>query len=864
MRLLKYPTKYRNAFLLIVISLFLIPVSRNCQKFEPQSELVLITGDIEAMSGLSYQATGNIINMGEGGISQHGFCWSETPGPTVDDASNTLGEKATGGPFTATLSDFEPATTYYIRAYATSGSRTEYGKEKQITTQTVSVPSVTTSAVSSITSYGAVAGGEVTSDGGSAVTARGVVWSTSENPTLTEGELTTDGTGTGSFSSTLEELDCNTTYYVRAYATNMQGTAYGSQVSFTSGECPEGLPVVTTAAISSITDTSAIGGGEVTGDGGEAVTAKGIVWSTGRSPDIGSDRYTTDGTGIGTFASNLTGLDCGTTYYVRAYATNANGTSYGNEVSFVTMDCPPGLPVVTTSGIMSVTDSSATGGGEVIADGGYPVTAKGIVWSTSQQPVLGSGNSTTDGTGIGTFASSLTGLECGTAYYVRAYATNENGTSYGSQVSFSTSECPPGLPEVTTAPMGSVTAYTAEGGGEVTGDGGSQVTSRGIVWSTSANPDIGDNRTEDGTGTGSFTSTLEGLDCNTTYYVRAYATNSVGTAYGSQVSFNTTECPVEIPTVTTRAVSNITQTTADGGGEVTDSGGGIITVRGVCYGTSPNPDILDNTTTDGTGTGWFDSNLYGLSPNTTYYVRAYATNSAGTGYGSQVSFTTLEDNTVTDIDGNVYQTVQIGDQVWMAENLKVTRFPDGTPIPHVEDYTAFEALEYYDPAYNWYDNSTTNRDIYGGLYTWAAAVNGDDGSNANPSGLQGVCPDGWHLPSDEEWKDLERYLGMSESDIEGTGFRGTTEGGKLKEAGTDHWNSPNGDATNESGFTALGAGQRHHTDDFNQLKNYAYFWTSSEETNWVAHRRVLSVVSGVIGRGTAGKDIGRSVRCVKD
>ena len=152
--------------------------------------------------------------------------------------------------------------------------------------------------------------------------------------------------------------------------------------------------------------------------------------------------------------------------------------------------------------------------------------------------------------------------------------------------------------------------------------------------------------------------------------------------------------------------------------------------------------IENNRTLDGNGTGEFSSSFTQLEPGTTYYVRAYVTNIEGAAYGEEISFTTNSSSgpTVTDIDGNDYETVRIGDQVWMAENLKTTRYADGMAIPLVEDNTSWALLGVNDKAYSWYDNSTTNRDTYGGSYTWAAAMNGAADSDADPSGVQGVCP----------------------------------------------------------------------------------------------------------------------------
>src|SRR5690554_6202625 len=196
------------------------------------------------------------------------------------------------------------------------------------------------------------------------------------------------------------------------------------------------------------------------------------------------------------------------------------------------------------------------------------------------------------------------------------------------------------LPVLSTTEVTEINQTTATVKGNITDDGGATVTARGVCWSTNQNPTISNNKTTDGTGAGTFVSNISGLKPNTTYYVRAYATNIAGTGYGSAMSFTTLEA--SLPVLSTAEVTEITQTTATVKGNITDDGGATVTARGVCWSTNQNPTISNNKTTDGTGAGTFVSNISGLEPNTTYYVRAYATNGAGTGYGSAMSFTTLE------------------------------------------------------------------------------------------------------------------------------------------------------------------------------------------------------------------------------
>jgi len=237
----------------------------------------------------------------------------------------------------------------------------------------------------------------------------------------------------------------------------------------------------------------------------------------------------------------------------------------------------------------------------------------------------------------------------------------------------------------------------------------------------------------------------------------------------------------------------------------------------------------------------------------TYSVKAKAkdANGAESGWSDGLFFTiTLETGTVTDIDGNVYQTVKIGNQWWMSENLKVTHYRNGDAIPNVTDATEWSNL--ITGAYCNYGNDVNNATTYGRLYNWYAV---NDSRN--------IAPEGWHVSSDAEWKTLEMYLGMSQSEADDIGWRGTDEGGKLKETGTIHWNSPNTGATNENGFSALPGGFRlNGTCD--GMGFFAYFWSSSEYLSDGAWNRNLHYGSSVISRRSGSKQYGFSVRCVRD
>ena len=590
---------------------------------------IVKTAEVENVETTSATCGGNVTGDGGANVTERGVCWSTNHNPTMSE--NHVAAGGGLGEFTCNMSSLSANTVYYVRAYAINSKGTAYGEEKSFTTLDFDLPEVTTNNVTDITQTSAKGGGEVTSDGGAAVTERGICWSISHNPTINNYKVQA-GDGTGSFLCDITGLNAHTTYYVRAYAINSKGTAYGDEVSFNTSA---NLPTVSTGSVTNITITSAMGSGNVTNDGGSTVIERGLCWSTHHEPTI-NGTHNAAGEGTGEFTVSMTDLAVNTTYYVRAYATNGMGVAYGDEVEFTTLSIS--IPGVTTASVTNIGQTTATGGGNVISDGGATVTECGICWSTDHAPTISNSHATGIMlSGTSNFVVSMTNLTANTTYYVKAYAINSQGTAYGEEVNFTTNAI--GMPTVTTANVTNVTQTTATCGGNVTADGGSTVTARGVCWSTSQNPTVSGSHTTDGTGTGSFTSSITGLTQGLTYYVRAYATNSAGTSYGEQKTFTTNS--VNLPTVTTNSVTNVQQTTATCGGNVTADGGSTVTARGVCWSTSQNPTVSGSHTSNGTGTGSFTSSITGLSPNTTYYVRAYATNSAGTAYGNQMTFTTL-------------------------------------------------------------------------------------------------------------------------------------------------------------------------------------------------------------------------------
>ena len=436
---------------------------------------IVTTKSITNITSTSAKSGGNVTDTGCATVTERGVCWSTSPNPTVSGNHTTNGSGT--GSFTSSMTGLSPNTTYYVRAYATNSAGTSYGSQKTFTTScntvTVSIagntsidyggsttltasgasnyswsdggvsasitvsptstttytvtgtnsygcmstasvtvtvnykkPTVTTKSVTNITTTSAKSGGNVTATGGAAVTARGVCWSTSPNPTVSDSH-TTNGSGTGSFTSSMTGLSPNTTYYVRAYAKNSVGTSYGAQKTFTTS--------CNTVTVSIAGNTTIDYGGSTT------LTASGTssyIWSNG-----------------GTNASIMVSPTSTTTYTVTG--TNSYGCT-GTASVIVTVNSV--APTVKTNSVTNIAKTTANCGGNVISSGSAPVTARGVCWSTNQNPTTNNAH-TSDGSGTGVFASSLAGLDPGTTYYVRAYATSDAGTTYGNEVTFTTNNC---------------------------------------------------------------------------------------------------------------------------------------------------------------------------------------------------------------------------------------------------------------------------------------------------------------------------------------------------------------------------------------------------------------------------------------
>lgn len=847
-------------------------------------QFLVATNLVTNITGTTAVCGGTVYYNGDSTVINRGVCWSTLQNPTLSD--NHTVDSSGSGSFTSHITGLTPSTIYYVRAYAINGADTLYGDSRKFITSMATLPLVTTDSVNSISLTSAICGGNVTSDGGENVTAHGVCWSTSPNPTMSD-NYSYDGNGTGGFSSLLTGLAPNTSYYVRAYATNGVGTSYGENRLFTtlsSVACPN-APTVTDYDGNTY-NTVQIGNQcwmkenlKTThfADGTEIP----LTTTTTTYPWVDTIplRYYPNNS-----SSNLTRYG----YWYNWKAVMKNSSSSNNNPSGRQGICPVGWHVPSKAEWEQLINYVS---GQVIFSCNFNNTyfAKALAdttgWWTSNNNscVVGftqNHNNTTgfsavpagfggsSGSAIGGFAAFGTStMYYGDNNYPYFFSIQYDKAvaelksySYSFSVRCLRAESDgPTTPSVMSDTVSNITDTTAMCGGDVVTDGNVPVIARGVCWSTSQNPKISDSHTTDGTGTGNFTSNIAGLIPGTTYYVRAYATNSAGLAYGEQRSFTTSTESVSLPVVITDSVSNIVALAATCGGIVLSDGGAPVTARGVCWSTSPNPTLNDNHTADSSGTGHFTSNLIALMLDSTFYVRAYATNCIGTGYGNETVFTVLQPfcpdaPTVTDYDGNTYNTVQIGNQCWMKENLRTTHYANGANI---------SSNNYSD-----YSSSNIVLEQRGYYYTWFAIMNGDSSSNANPSGVQGICPTGWHVPSDTEWTQLTDYVSSLSQCVCGNNNNSIAK----SLASPTTWNSAYDNcnvgsdisSNNATGFSAIPAGYIYGS-IYNAHK-IATFWSSTENDNnsglvWI---RKLSHNSSSVNRNTSNKDRMRSVRCLRD
>ena len=568
------------------------------------------------------------------------------------------------------------ATTYnYLTASALTVSATP-----------LAPPTVTTTvAASSITTSSASSGGQTIT--GTSITAKGVVWNTTASPTLASNlGSTNDGTGTSNFSSSITALSAETQYNVRAYATNVGGTGYGTNVSFYT------LSNEPTAAASSFS-ASANGSAQVDLSWtaatfpGSGATATGYIVLRRTDATDPATTNVTDGVAPASLSlpsgtTLLTTITSGATasysntgllssqqynYIIIPFTWDgSNAATYNYYLTSAPTSnatTAAGFPSVVTNSISSISQNSANSGGNTLTTGGSSITDKGVVWATSSTPTL-SNSYTSDGTGTADYSSSLTGLSAQTLYYVRAYVTNTSGTSYGNEVSFRTFSAQP------TAQASSASA-TVNGAGSISvsftaatfPSSGATQAGYAVVYAAGTTPTLSSaSGTAPSAGTGTLLTitptnlpstpstsiSITGLTAGVSYNVMIVPFTWDG-SNASTYNYLTTSAPtasvtaVSTPSVTTTTAGSTTSTSASSGGSAIDAASGNISAKGVVWGLSANPTISSNSgiTSDGTGTGSYSSSLTGLSAQTLYNYRAYVTNEVATAYGSNLTFRTL-------------------------------------------------------------------------------------------------------------------------------------------------------------------------------------------------------------------------------
>ena len=699
-------------------------------------------------------------------------------------------------------------------------------------------PTVDTDSIGSISGTGATFYGKVTSDGDTAVTAQWFKYGLSAG-SLTD-SLAVSGVVTP-FSAVASGLANGTTYYVAAFAKNVKGTSPGDTLSFTT----YAKPTVDTDAATSVTSSAATLNATITATGGAVVTATGFKYGTDAGLTTPSD--VASGGNSSPFTGSLTSLSPGTQYWAVGYATNSVGTSYGDTITFTT----------------SAAASAFTCGTSTVTYDGYTYTTVQIgsqCWfkENLRTEKYRNGNAILTNIDDNTWTTTTSGAQAvygqGTANAATNLATY--GRLYNSYaVSDARGLCPTGWHVPTDAEW---TALITQLGGD--SNAGSKM--KTAAWG-------GDNSSGFSALPGGFrhysggyfdfigsygywwSSSLDG----SMYWNRGLASGFSGVFrtqnFGSQgFSVRCLQDPPTAPTVDTDAASSVTSSAATLSATITATGGAAVSATGFKYGT----DAGLSTPTDIAGSGTsspFTGSLTGLSPGTQYWAVGYATNSVGTSYGDTITFTTSAaasaftcgTSTVT-YDGHAYTTVQIGLQCWFKENLRNDNYRNGDAIPgNLSDgpwtSTTSGAQTVYgegsSTVYTGSSDETANLATYGRLYNWYAV-----------SDSRGLCPTGWHVPTEGEWTALETHLGANAGD-------------ELKAV------PPTWDGTNNSGFSALSGGFRYdYGGEFAGLGISGFWWSSSPAGLDAWYRSLGSGVSNLITYDDGNVRSGFSVRCLQD
>jgi len=484
---------------------------------------------------------------------------------------------------------------------------------------------VSTSKASAITTISATSGGVISDDGGVPLISCGICYDTVPVHDFQKNKIYADTILGKEFICKINKLIDYKRYFVRAFTVNREGESWGDEISFTTLVASK--PIIITDEITSITSSGAVCGGSIISDGGTPILASGICWSETNNPTI-NEFHTVEHHDSTTFECYIENLKPGKAYFVRSFATNIKGTSYGSSLAMATLTT---LPVVTGVQPSMISSALISCSGNVVSDGGTVLIDKGVCWSNTDEPTLqneykSAGNQT------GKYYLLISGLTPDRDYYFRSYAQNSHGTVYGRTFKFKTS---PTSPSVKTGNMTIIGSSSVTASGEILSGNGGQIIQKGICWSTRPQPDLTDTFLVSNSDLNPFYSIIFGLEIGKIYYLRAFATNQYGTSYGNEIYLQAVK-----PLVNTSEISNICPEKIRCGGNVMFDGGSSIIQRGLCWSENPDPSIEDSLLITGNSTGNFAEWVRGLKSETRYYVRAFATNQVGTTYGNAQMFDT--------------------------------------------------------------------------------------------------------------------------------------------------------------------------------------------------------------------------------
>lgn len=648
---------FRHAHVLkhVCMLLFLLPLAMGCEKDEEPSVYspTLTTNSVTDLSRFGATFQGTVVKSPNStGDLKIGFLYSTSN--SLSNAQEVEAASNSGNNYTATVTGLTPGEKYYYCIFARSGKATVKGKASSFDTEDAIPPSLSIAEATDVTEYGATLSATITDNGGYEPTIRGFAYAiyveNTAEPTLDDNTVLVFD---GEFTAQLTELAANTTYIVRPYATNEAGTGYGESVQFTTSQ--QKIPIVIANGSGSLANKpvevvayEAVCMGAVTVDHGYEVTKYGFCYSTeSRQPTVEGSQSVQAINGASGFSATLTGLTAATKYYMRAYAENEKGIGYSATVEFTTDK--EQVVSLTQATVTALTSSTATITALMAYADGAVITEKGICYGKEANPSV-NGSKVIDSNSSQNVTATITGLTEGDSYHARAYAITRDGTFYSGDILFNT--------ETTFSPtVGKPTVYDlTETGAKVRAaistNGGLEVTERGICYSsTNSKPTLEDEHVTSDDTDNNITVSLSNLQGGATYYVCAYATNGKGTGYSTVEQFTTTKHTE--PVLNGLNVVNIQDDNAQASAFIAGLGGEGETISERGFVVSPfydNPSIDDGHSlkfTSAETTEAFTAKLTGLSYNTLYKIRAYATNKVGTGYSRVLSFETGSSTTPT-------------------------------------------------------------------------------------------------------------------------------------------------------------------------------------------------------------------------